>query len=338
MLRLKYTPFELQLNFPFKIADFSRTFTPIILVEIEWEGVIGYGEASMPPYLGENFETADQFLRKVNLSSFQPQQLEEILIYVDELSPGNNAAKASIDIALHDLLGKINQKPCYEILHSESNKMPATSFTIGIDTPEMILQKMNDTNDFQILKVKLGSANDKEIIETIRSISNKPIYVDANRGWKNKEYALSMIEWLSEKNVLLIEQPLEINQLNEMEWLKLKSPLPLFADESCRRLFDIEKIENAFHGINIKLMKSTGLYEASKMLKLARQKNLKVMVGCMSETSCGIYAAAAIAPQADYCDLDSPWMVKNNPFVNPDLIDGKIQLSNLPGLGLQKRN
>jgi L-alanine-DL-glutamate epimerase-like enolase superfamily enzyme len=334
MIEFHTEPFSLELNYPFSISNFSRTNTPIALVRLQYEGLIGYGEASMPPYLGETQESASHFFAKVSLRNFEPSEYLSIIEYIDNLEPGHHAAKAAIDIALHDLIAKIKGIPCYELLGSDPAKMPFTSFTIGIDHPEIIAIKMKDASPFHFIKVKLGSDQDQAIINTIRSISDKPIYVDANRGWGSKEHALEMIEWLATQNVHIIEQPLEINQLADMEWLKGKSPLPLFADESCRRLYDIENIANAFHGINIKLMKSTGIAEAQKMIAKARDLDLKIMMGCMSETSCGIYAAAALAPQVDYCDLDSPWMVKNNPFEAPLLIDGKIQLSKSAGLGL----
>ncbi len=334
MIEFHTEPFSLELNYPFSISNFSRNNTPVALVRLQYEGLIGYGEASMPPYLGETQESASHFFSKVSLRNFEPSQYLSIIEYIDNIEPGHHAAKAAIDIALHDLIAKIKGIPCYELLGSDPAKMPFTSFTIGIDHPEIIAIKMKDAEPFHFIKVKLGSDQDQVIINTIRSISDKPIYVDANRGWGSKENALEMIEWLATQNVQLIEQPLEINQLADMEWLKEKSPLPLFADESCRRLYDIENIANAFHGINIKLMKSTGIAEAQKMIAKARALDLKIMMGCMSETSCGIYAAAALAPQVDYCDLDSPWMVKNNPFEAPLLIDGKIQLSKSAGLGL----
>jgi L-alanine-DL-glutamate epimerase-like enolase superfamily enzyme len=157
--------------------------------------------------------------------------------------------------------------------------------------------------------------------------------VDANRGWKTKEHAAEMIDWLATKNCILVEQPMPVDSYEDMLWLKSRSALPLFADESCKRIEDIENIKEGFHGINIKLMKSTGLLEASKMIQLARDRSLKVMIGCMSETSCGIMAAASLAPQCDYADLDSAWMVSNNPFKTPTLLYGEIVLSDKSGIG-----
>ncbi|MFN5705011.1 MAG: enolase C-terminal domain-like protein, partial [bacterium] len=172
----------------------------------------------------------------------------------------------------------------------------------------------------------------------IRNYTDKEIVVDANRGWTNKEHALKMIDWLSSKKCLLVEQPMPTNAIDEMIWLKEKSSLPLFADESCKRFSDIENIKDGFHGINIKLMKSTGLAEAYKMINKAKSLSLKVMIGCMSESSVGILAAASLAPLCDYADLDSVWMVNNNPFETPTLKDGKIKLPSIVGIGYKQNN
>jgi L-alanine-DL-glutamate epimerase-like enolase superfamily enzyme len=330
-MKIKFEAFQLALNYPFKISDYSRTSTPLVFVRISDDAFEGIGEASMPPYLGETIESASEFMAKVHFSSFT--NIPEMLKQVDEIAAGNNAAKAAIDLALHDYLGKKNNIPLYKHFSSNPNLMPATSFTIGIDSIEVLKEKIKDTEPFHRIKIKLGSENDKEIVNNIRSLTSKEILVDANRGWKTKEHAVEMIDWLATKNCVLVEQPMPIDSYEDMLWVKSRSALPIFADESCKRLVDIEKIKDGFHGINIKLMKSTGLLEASKMISRARELSLKVMIGCMSETSCGIMAAASLAPQCDYADLDSTWMVSNNPFEMPTLIDGKIQLSEKAGIG-----
>ncbi len=325
-MKIEFKEYQLALNYPFKIADYTRTSTPLVFVHLSDEGFVGIGEASMPPYLGESIETAFAFLEKVKIDRFS--SIEEILTSVDAIADGNNAAKAAVDIALHHWYCKKHNIPLYQYFQSDPAKMPYTSFTLGIDTKEVLKEKIKDADPFHRIKIKLGSENDKEIINTIRSISNKEMVVDANRGWKNKEDAAAMIDWLATKNCLFVEQPMPVDQFEDMLWLKSRSALPLFADESCKRLKDIELVKDGFHGINIKLMKSTGLHEAQKMIHKARELNLQLMIGCMSESSCGILAAAALAPQCDYADLDSPWMVKNNPFENPMLKDGKIELAN----------
>jgi L-alanine-DL-glutamate epimerase-like enolase superfamily enzyme len=200
-MKLSFQPYDLMLKYMFTVASNSRISTPVVLTQIEYEGLIGYGEASMPPYLGESHETVLNFLNKVDLSNFtDPFRLDEILTYVDSIDEKNTAAKASIDIALHDLIGKILHQPLYKLLGLSKENTPNTSFTIGIDTADIIREKTLEAgNRFKVLKVKLGKNNDKEIIKTIRSVTNIPLSVDVNQGWKDKYYALEMIQWLKEK-------------------------------------------------------------------------------------------------------------------------------------------
>lgn len=336
MLKLSYSPYTLQLLHPFTIATNTRNSTPIVLVQIKYENLIGYGEASMPPYLGESHESVLRFLAKVNLAKYDlPFDLAGILTEIDKIETGNTAAKAAIDIALHDLVGKILNTPWHKIIEAAPEKMPETSMTIGIDSIEMIKKKVAEANDFKVLKIKLGHENDKKIIEAIREVTDKPVCVDVNQGWNNKEIALDMIHWLNEKNVLFIEQPLPKEMLEETAWLSARSPLPIIADEAVQRLYDIEKVKDAYQGINIKLMKCTGMREAHQMIQTARQHKLKVLIGCMNESSCANLAAAQLAPLADWVDLDGPFMISNNPFKTPELKNGKIVLSALPGIGLE---
>lgn len=336
-MKLKFYPSTLELKHTFTVSSYSRNTTPIVLTEIEHEGFIGYGEASMPPYLGESHESVMKFLSKIDLNKYKnPFELETILSDIDKIDSNNCAAKASIDIALHDLIGKLVNQPWYNILGLNKNDTPVTSYTIGIDTPEIIKQKVDEAKDFRILKVKLGSGNDKEIIESIRSVSDKPISVDANQGWRIKELALDMIHWLEEQNVLFIEQPMPKNNFEDMAWLTERSPLPIFADEDVQRLSDVIKVNGVYSGINIKLMKCTGIREANKMITLAKGLNLKIMLGCMTETSCAISAAAQLSPLVDYADLDGNLLIKNDIFTGAKIIDGRISLNFLPGIGVKK--
>lgn len=336
-MKLSFTPHTLYFKRPFKIAHGVRTSTPIVIVELEHEGLIGSGEASMPPYLGESHETVISFLKLVSPileKHNDPFQIESILKKIDLIAPNNSAAKASIDIALHDLNGKIQNRPCWQLFDADKNNAPFTTYTLGIDEPEVVKQKIEEGNDFKILKVKLNGENDKAIINNIRSITNKPIAIDVNQGWKNKEEALEMINWLSDRNVLFVEQALSKNNLDDARWLFERSPLPLFADESIQRYNDIDRMKDCFHGINIKLMKCTGMHEAFKMIKRARELNLKVLIGCMSETSCAISAAAQLSPFTDYADLDGALLIKNNLFDGITFTDGKITLTDMPGIGV----
>ena len=336
-MHLRFHPYTLELRHRFTLATSSRTSTPSILTEVEQDGIVGYGEASMPPYLGENVETASQFLNQVKLPDITSiTDIPDILRKVDLITLGNTAAKASVDIALHDWIGKVEMKPLYTLWGLNPTLNPFTSFTIGIDTPDIIIEKTKQAVEFKILKVKLGSLDDKEIIQAIRSVSKQPLFIDANQGWTNKEQALRMIEWLADQNVLLIEQPMPKSQKEDMAWLKERSSLPLIADESVQRLSDIKAVAALFHGINIKLMKCTGLNEARAMITEARNLGLKIMLGCMTETSCAISAAAQIASLVDWCDLDGALLIKNDPFKGAYLNNGSINATDLPGLGLVK--
>ncbi|HIU56048.1 MAG TPA: dipeptide epimerase [Candidatus Gallibacteroides avistercoris] len=337
-MRLSFKPYNLQLRHVFTVASNSRTVTPDVQVEITCEGVTGYGEASMPPYLGESVQTVVEFLQKVNLEQFHdPFRMEDILAYVDAVASGNTAAKASIDIALHDLVGKLLNVPWYKIWGLDKEKAPSTTYTIGIDTATVVKEKTAEVaGKFNILKVKLGRDNDKEIIAAIREVSSLPIAVDANQGWTDKEYALDMIHWLQEQGVVMIEQPMSKLQLDDIAWLTEQSPLPIFADESVQRLSDVEMMKGVFSGINIKLMKCTGMREAWKMVTLARALGLKVMIGCMTETSCAVSAAAQLSPVADFADLDGNLLISNDCFAGMKIVQGKITLNDLPGIGVRK--
>jgi L-alanine-DL-glutamate epimerase-like enolase superfamily enzyme len=234
-MKLTFRPYTLELKHVFTIAVSSRTTTPVVLTEIAYGGLVGYGEASMPPYLGETQETAAAFLSKVDLSRYpDPLQLETILADIDALAPGNQAAKAAVDIALHDLAGKLMNRPWYDIWGFDKSHTPYTSFTIGIDTPDVVRQKVREAAEYKILKVKLGRDNDKEMIETIRSVTDKPITADANQGWTDKQKALDMIHWLKDRNVLFVEQPMPKDVVDDMAWVTERSPLPAAARRAAR--------------------------------------------------------------------------------------------------------
>ena len=335
-MRLSWEPYELQLQHTFTVASYSRTTTPDVQVEISYDGFTGYGEASMPPYLGQTVESVCAFLQKVDLSRFaDPFQLEDILAYVDSLSPGDTAAKAAVDIALHDLVGKLLGQPWWRLWGLDPAKAPDTTFTIGIDTPEVVREKTRECADrFNILKVKVGLDNDYEMIRTIREITQLPIAVDANQGWKDRRQALDEIFWLQEHGVVMVEQPMPKERLDDNAWITERSPLPIFADEAIQRLADIPSIKGAYTGINIKLMKCTGMREAWKMASYARAEGMRVMVGCMTETSCAVTAAAHLSPLADFADLDGNLLITNDRFRGMTVNQGRITLPDAPGLGL----
>jgi L-alanine-DL-glutamate epimerase-like enolase superfamily enzyme len=334
-MKISCKEFELELKHPFSIAKFTRTSTPLLLLKVNYEGFTGYGEASMVPYMGESYASAHAFLAKVDWNKFKhPFNFAEVHQYLESLESGNPAIKAAIDIALNDLNGKILHQPCYQIFGSDPTKMPVTSYTVGIDTPEVIREKLKDAEGFKVIKVKLGRDNDKELIQTIRSVTDLPLYVDANQGWSDKKQAIDLCYWLHDQGVLLIEQPMDKNNLDGNAWLTERSPIPIIADEAVQRIADLDSLKGAYHGINVKLMKSAGMYEGHQMILKARSFGMKVLIGCMSETSIATLAGIALAPLCDWADLDGPWLTKNNPFKDPEMKDGRYVLNDLPGLGL----
>jgi L-Ala-D/L-Glu epimerase len=336
-MKLSFRPYTLELKHVFTIATSSRTTTPVVLTEIEYDGIVGYGEASMPPYLGESHDTVTNFLSKVDLGKYDDIfDLENILADIDSIAPKNTAAKASVDIALHDVIGKLMEQPWYKIWGYDPQKTPYTSFTIGIDTPEVVKEKTREAAEYKILKVKLGRDTDKEMIETIRSVTDKTIVVDVNQGWKDKHFALDMIHWLKERNVEFIEQPMPKEQIDDNAWLTENSPLPTIGDEAVQRVDDVRKAYGVYSGVNIKLMKCTGMREAHKMLTLARALGMKVMMGCMTETSCAISAASHLTPMVDWADLDGALLIANDIYNGTEIKDGKIVISGRPGIGVIK--
>lgn len=344
-MALTFEPFEARMKHVFTISGSSRSTTPIVLTRISYQGHVGYGEASMPPYLGESSASVMDFLRRVDLSRFSsPFQMEEILTYVDNITTNNTAAKCSVDIALHDLCGKLMGQPWWKIWGWSNRNLPSTCVTVGlayaadgsIDREE-VRKKTLETLDYNLIKVKLGNTeeNDKIMISTIREVTNLPIVVDANQGWKEKGQALSMIEWLAARGVEMVEQPMPKLMLDESAWLRDRSPLPIMADEACQRLSDIRKLYGAYDGINIKLMKCTGMREAREMITLAKALHMRIMMGCMTETLVAISAAAQFASQLEWADLDGNWLIANDIFNGMKVVDGYITLEDKPGIGVE---
>ena len=337
-LKLKFYPYELQLRHTFTVAEYSRTTTPDVQVEIEYDGVTGYGEASMPQYLGESVDSVTAFLKKVDLSQFNdPFRMEDILEYLDTIKPKCMPGKAAIDIALHDLTGKLLGAPWYKIWGFNKEKCPSTTFTIGMDKPAVVIEKTKEcAGKFNILKVKLGGGHDKEMIESVRKVTDVPLAVDINQGWTDRQFALDMIHWLKEQGVVMVEQPLPKDRPDDIAWITERSPLPVFADEMMQGLDDVLRMKGVVNGINIKLMKCGGMHDAYKMYVLARSLGMRVMVGCMTETSCAVSAAAQLSPVVDFADLDGNLLIKNDLFEGMTVVNGKITLPDRPGIGLKK--
>ena len=336
-MKLKYYPYILKLKDQFTISVSSRTTTHAVMIEVQHNGLTGYGEASLPPYLSEDQSSVIGFLNKVNLDSFNdPANINLMLDYVNSIAEGNNAAKAAVDIALHDLLGKFLHIPLHKYLGIHRRDDIYSSFTIGISDLKKIKQKVDAASEFKFLKVKLGAENDREIITTIRELTGKPLFIDVNQGWVDRYFALDTISWLAEKNVILIEQPLPKEKIEDTRWLVERSSLPIIADEAMQGLSDLEKIKDVYSGVNIKLMKTGGIRQAYKMMIRAKELNLKIMLGCMAETSCAITAASHLSPLADWVDLDGAELISNDLFTGMKIKCGALIIPNLPGLGVEK--
>ena len=337
-MRLSSWNYELTLVHPFTIARGSVQTKTVVITEIEHDGITGLGEAAPISRYGETAATVTEFLRRVEFSGFaDPFCAEEILASVGALAPGNTAAKASIDLALHDWIGKKLGLPLYRFWGLDSAKAPVSSFTIGIDEPEVIESKVHEAEEYPILKVKLGTDQDREIMRAIRRATSKTIRVDANEGWKTKERALEKIRWLEQENVEFVEQPMPASDLAGTAWVRERVALPLFADENSIRAHDVPALADAFDGVNLKLMKSTGLREGLAFIHTARSCGLKVMIGCMIETSLGITAAAHLSPLADYADLDGNVLTSNDPFDGVRMARGRLVLPDRPGIGVVGR-
>jgi len=335
-MKLQFKSFLLEFKHPFGVSSNIRSHTTSVFLKLESDKFIGYGEACLPAYLGETVEATSTFLSmaKIFLKDYEANlPMNFFLDEIDRLKHGHNAAKAALDIALHDLYAKIQGKTYFE-LRGISKSMPRkTSFTIGIDSEEKIEQKIKEAETFKILKLKVGTDDDKKLINTIRKYTDKPLYVDVNQGWKNKDEVLDMLFWMHEQKVLLVEQPMPIEMREEMTWLTERSPIPTIADESVKRLVDLEKLDGEFSGINIKLMKCCGLREAIRMIHYCKKNSLLVMLGCMAESSCATTAMAQLMQYADFVDLDAPLLYKNDPFSGINYRDGEVILNDLPGNG-----
>lgn len=337
-MRLSHRHIDLNLAHPFTISRSSHETKQCVIIEFEHDGLTGLGEAAPSERYGESIATVTDFLEKVDLRKFEdPFRLEEILSYVAGLGEGGHSAKAAVDIALHDWIGKKLGVPLWKLWGLTKGKTPMTSFTIGIDSPRILEQKVREAGPYPILKVKMGVEGDKQLVSTIRKLTDKPICVDANEGWKSREEALDAILWLEEESLEFVEQPLPARDLEGTSWLREQVHVPLIADESAMGPADLPRLLGVFDGINIKLMKCGGLREAMRMIHTARAMGMKIMLGCMIETSVAISAAAQLSPLVDYADLDGNLLITNDPFSGVGVDRGKLTLNDEPGLGVRSR-
>jgi L-alanine-DL-glutamate epimerase-like enolase superfamily enzyme len=335
MLHIDAKPIDLKLTTPFRISRGVQNTSPNVVVQIQYNEHIGYGEAAPDEYYGENQETVLSCITTFagNLGN-DPFLIEDIMSNLDRLIRFHPAAKAAVDMALYDLVGKILHVPLYKLLGLNPKHTPHTSFTLGIDTPDNMRKKALLARDYPIFKVKVGTKHDLDNLKAIREVSSATIRVDANTAWTPKE-AIKMINELAPYNIEFVEQPIAAHDLAGLRLIRNNVPVPIIADESCVSIEDIPRLAECVDGVNLKLMKSYGINYLLKMIHVARAHNLRIMLGCMIESSLAITAAAHLTPLVDYADLDGNLLINNDPYEGVKVANGKLLLPDKPGLGVQ---
>jgi len=337
MLHIDARPFDLTLTTPFRISRGVQNTSPNVIVQINYDDYTGYGEAAPDEYYGENQQTVLACMSAFagNLGD-DPFVFEDIMRRLDKLIRLNPSAKAAVDMALYDVVGKMLHVPVYKLLGLNPKHTPHTSFTIGIDTPIEMAKKALLAKDYPILKIKVGTRHDLDIIKAIRDVTNAVIRVDANTAWTPKE-AIKMINELAPYTIEFVEQPTVAHDFSGLKLIRDNVAVPIIADESCVTVEDIPRIADCVDGINIKLMKCGGIGHALKMIHVARAHDLRVMIGCMIESSLAITAAAHLTPLVDYADLDGHLLISDDPYVGATVDKGKLVLPDTPGLGIKAR-
>ena len=327
----------LTLTTPFRISRNVQHTSANVIVRINHAGYTGYGEASPYEYYGESPETVlDCIALFADNLGDDPFLLEDITEKMDKIIQLNPSAKAAVEMALYDLMGKMLNVPLYKLLGLNPARATHTSFTLGIDTPVNMAKKALVARDYPILKVKLGTRHDLDIIKAIRDVTPAVVRVDANSAWTPKE-AIRNIQAMAPYNIEFVEQPIAAHDYDGLRLIREHVPLPIMADESCVTVDDIPRLVGCVDGIVIKLMKCGGIRHALKMIHVARAHNLQIMLGCMIESSVAITAAAHLTPLVDYADLDGNLLVSDDPYVGVTVDKGKLVLPESPGLGVNPR-
>lgn len=315
----------------------SSEYRDTVNVKYQHDGITGYGEGAPIIRYKEYPEEAKKAIDAIaaQIAAGDPTMFRKMLPQIRKaLGPHQHAAMAAVDIAVFDWVGKKLNVPLYELLGLDPADAPITDFSIGIDTPEITVQKTREAEDFPVLKVKVGLKTDEPTIEAVRSVTKKPIRVDANEGWTDKEEAIRKINWLESQGIEYVEQPMPAHMLEETRYVRSKVHLPIFADEACTDVTMIPKLVGIYDGINVKLDKSGGILAAVEWIAVARAMGFKVMLGCMVSSSCSVTAAAHLSPLVDYADLDGSLLVANDPWRGVQVEHGKLLLPKGPGLGL----
>lgn len=334
-MKVSYKTFNLPFKYPFTISKGTKTHQPTFIVELEYFGIKGYGEAPAISYYNIPVEKMIEDLerKRMFVEKFSFTDPERYWHYLHHLFPMNSFLVCALDMAGWDLYGKLKRKQLHDLWNLDTAKAPLTDYTIGIDTIEIMVKKMEE-KPWPVYKIKVGTEGDIEMVAALRNRSNAIFRVDANAGW-TLEQALHKIPLLKDLGVEFVEQPLAKDDWDGMKVLFEKSPLPLFADESCVAEADVLKCENHFHGVNIKLTKCSGITPARRMIKQARDLNMQVMVGCMNESAVGTAAIAQLAPMLDYVDMDGPLLLAEDTASGVTFEDGKIIYNQGPGIGIE---
>ncbi len=330
---------RLQLKHTWTTVMSSSTYRDTLHVQYGRDGITGYGEGAPIVRYNETPQSAKYAVEVVRglLEKADPAQFSKIMAEVFQRIEGQYAAKAAIDIALMDWNGQKLGAPLYRYFGLDPKDAPVTTFSIGIDNPETTKAKVEEAAEFPILKIKVGLDSDEATIAAVRAVTKKPLRVDANEGWTNKETAVRKINWLETQGVEFVEQPMPADRIEDTRWVRSRVHIPIIADESCLHAADIPKVKDAFDGINVKLDKAGGMLEAYRMIEIAKSLGMKTMLGCMVSSSCTVTAAAHLSPMVDYADLDGNLLIANDPYVGATVREGKLILPNKPGLGLTRR-
>jgi len=335
-MKLSHQTIELKPTHPFVIARGGYAHHRNVIVRLtDDDGLEGFGEAAPNRYYGESVATVIAALGQFKpiIERADPMALESTEAHLNRVLRGNASAKSAVSSALHDLVGKRLGLPVYRFWGLDASAAPQSSFTIAIAENNELEKRVAEASEYPILKIKLGTDRDMEIVRIVRNAApEKRLRVDANAAWTAK-HAVRMSEFLAEQGVEMIEQPVPANDIEGLRFVRKRSKLPVFADESCLVATDIAKLAGAVDGINIKLAKCGSLREALRMVHSARALDMQVMAGCMIESSLGISAIAQIAPLLDFADFDGAALLSSDPFRGTTIAGGAIRLSDGPGLG-----
>jgi L-alanine-DL-glutamate epimerase-like enolase superfamily enzyme len=315
----------------------ASDFRDTLFVNLTRDGVTGTGEGAPIVRYYEDAVGGQKALESVRqlLTEADPWQYAKVMDQLNHRIQGQFAAKAAVDIALLDWVGQKLNIPLYKFFGLDAKDAPITTFSIGIDTPEITRQKVREAEQYPVLKIKVGLSTDEPTIEAVRSVTKKPLRVDANEGWTDKEEAVRKINWLESQGVEFIEQPMPAAMLEETRWVRSRVHLPIIADEACLNIAVIPKLADAYDGVNVKLDKCGGMQQALRMIQIAKSLGMKTMLGCMVSSSVSVTAAAHLSPLVDYADLDGNLLIANDPYSGVKVEHGRLILPDRPGLGLK---